>query len=501
MYNLIELSALFVNKLSIKMSNLALKNAWQQAQKHSNAITKRNAYNNYLCFQGFLSYLKSQFTDYQLKKNNEFFANNLIDNQDENNQIYGLINVVIPEDRFLSSIWEVVNGTPLNLEETKIIIIPYESDNLEEFSIPQEWVDIPNWNADYYLFAQIDEDNEESYVNFLCFASHSIIKNKGQYNEAERSYLLGIENVCDDFNLFWMSKGFSFYKEAKILPKVSPEKVQNLLNLLSNPLISHPRLAIDFQEWASLLTENKWRESLYNRRLKIHSLREWLAVKEENVVDLVTKGWQNTEEFFNSLFTDSYQFEPAFQPVRDFNCLDEIVKLVQPNQPPLLRSQAVGILGAIANNNFNIDVVNILTNLIDNDHDEDIRYQAGLSLGKLMPKHPKASVSNSRLIDLGFKIHGYKIALVITIIPKQDDKLGIWIQVKTVDKNTKLPPSLKLSILSEFEEVKMEVEARSDEQNRGKDDIIQKRFTLPAYTYFKVKISLDDISFVEDFMT
>lgn len=500
MYNLRKSSQILINNLNVKISNLELKNAWQQSQKHSNAITKRNAYNNYLCYQGFLKYLKTEFGDYITQQNTSKFDNSFQVDKTENNENYEVINAVIPDDKFLSSIWEVVNGTPIELNETRLIIIPSEKNDYKEFLIPQEWVDIPNWNADYYLFAEIDEDedeNDEVWIRFLCFATHSLIKKKAKYNEAERNYLLSLENVCDDFNIFWLSKGMNFNKEVKALPKVSLEKAEKLINLLSNPLISHPRLAINFQEWAALLTENQWRETLYNQRFKVHSLREWLAIKEENLVNLVRKGWQNTEDFFNSLTLDSLEF----QPVRDFNCFDEIVKLVQPNQPPLIRSQAVGVLGAIGNNNTNLDVVNILTNLIDTDYDEDIRYQAGLSLRKLMPNHPKASISNTRLIDLGFKIQGYKIALVITIIPKEDDVLGIWVQVQTADKAKKLPPGLKLSILSEFEEVKMEVEARIDEQNRGKDDVIQKRFTLPIYTHFKVKVSLEDVSFIEDFMT
>jgi hypothetical protein len=489
---------MFTNNIVVKISNLEIKKAYQESQKHSNSISKRNAYNNYLCFQAFLNHLKSQFPNCQLFKNKDNFSNLFNKKNISENNTYKLINLVIPDDQFLSTIWELINGTLLEIDQTKLVIIPFENEDLGAFSIPQEWVDIPNWNADYYLFSEIDEDeNEDIIIRFSCFATHSLVKKKGKYNEEERSYLLSLENVCDDFSFLWMTKGLNFNKSAKNFPELSIEKAENLLTKLSNPYISHPRLAIDFQDWAALLTENKWRETLYNRRLKINNLRNWLKIKEEEIIDLVTKGWQNTEVFFNYLELNSVQPEL----VRDLNFFNEIISLIQPHQPKLIRNQAVGILGAIKNTNFCMDIVNILTNLIDTDHDEDIRYQAGLSLGKLIPDHPKASVSNSRLIDLAFKIEGCKIVLVVTIIPKNDNKLGIWIQVKTVEKKDKLPPRLTLSILSEYDEIKMEVVARNDHDNKGIDQVIQKRFTLPFFTHFKTKVSLDDISFIEEFVT
>ncbi|TAG39467.1 MAG: DUF1822 family protein, partial [Oscillatoriales cyanobacterium] len=67
--------------------------------------------------------------------------------------------------------WEVVNGTAFQIGETRLILIPSDETELEEFCVPQEWVDIPNWSADYYLPVQVnlDGDDGECWIELCGF--------------------------------------------------------------------------------------------------------------------------------------------------------------------------------------------------------------------------------------------------------------------------------------------------------------------------------------------
>lgn len=57
------------------------------------------------------------------------------------------------EEKDLFSIWQFVNGTPLiiNNLSRRLVVIPEECEDLSEFNIPQEWLDIPQLRGDYFF--------------------------------------------------------------------------------------------------------------------------------------------------------------------------------------------------------------------------------------------------------------------------------------------------------------------------------------------------------------
>ncbi|MGK7935731.1 MAG: DUF1822 family protein, partial [Xenococcaceae cyanobacterium] len=78
------------------------------------------------------------------------------------------------------------------------------------------------------------------------------------------------------------------------------------------------------------------------------------------------------------------------------------------------------------------------------------------------------------------------------------DRVGVWIQLKPANESIQLPPHLKLSIISE-EKTILEAEARSNREGKGKDRLLQLRFTPPPRTHFQVQVSLNTASFTENF--
>ena len=96
--------------------------------------------------------------------------------------------------------------------------------------------------------------------------------------------------------------------EVKNIPSLSPKTVDHLLNKLGQSSLYFPRLAVKFEEWVALLTNQRWRQELYERRIgklattsqpskSAINLRQWL----EQVGDMVEAGWQQFESLVSPL--------------------------------------------------------------------------------------------------------------------------------------------------------------------------------------------------------
>ena len=413
---------------------------------------------------------------------------------------------VWPSRDDLSSIWEVVNGTAIQLGETRIVLVPNEGMDTNEYEVQAEWVDIPSWAADYYLAVQVNPD--DCWLRVWGYATHKKLKQAGQYNSISRTYLLKREELIEDLNVMWVARQFGCDRKAPIkpLPTLSPAQAERLLEQLSQKTPYSPRLEVGFEDWEALLASDEWRLELYNRRVGAHiaaapslksvELRQWLRHVVESGRNLVEDGWQTFEDIFAS---------PQPIPVRSQrgsertspNAIASVIRLLQPNQPEQTRRQAAGVLGEIGAGN--LDAINALTELLHSAKDEETRWQAALSLGKVDPGNPQAGIRKARLIDLGMQLGSNAVALVVAIMPKADGRIGVFLQVQPHNETT-LPSGLKLSVLSESGETRLEVEARSDLSGRGKDKSIELRFSPPPGTYFRVRVSRGNVSVTEDFV-
>ena len=165
------------------------------------------------------------------------------------------------------SIWEVVNGTKIIIGQTQIVIIPSIAIDTEELSVPQEWVDIPEWAADYYLAVQVNLD--DGWLRVWGLTTHQKLKNEGRYDGCDRTYSLDSEDLFDNLNVLFVGRSFGIESKAEIqpLPKLSPTQVENLLVQLSKTKSYSPRLQVAFAQWAALLVKESEIQHLYKRRL------------------------------------------------------------------------------------------------------------------------------------------------------------------------------------------------------------------------------------------
>ncbi|WP_315791802.1 DUF1822 family protein [Fischerella sp. JS2] len=265
-----DLMVLYPDKLWLELSAQEQQTAWQiSAQNYySNPAARWNAYLNCLCLNAFLDWLKE---DPDL----------------------GETPSVWPNYHQLPSFWEFVNGTCLTLGDLRLVLIPSDKSNLTEFRIPQEWVDIPNWVANYYLAVQINL--EENWIGVWGYTTHQQIRAKAKYDLMDRTYLLDEEDLIADINVMWVAQEVCSVQkpELKILPKLSSIQIEKLLKQLDDWTPDLPK-NVSEQEWMALLALDEGRQDLYQKRLAKHKGN--LVAYNQPLVNNLSKWFQNVFE-------------------------------------------------------------------------------------------------------------------------------------------------------------------------------------------------------------
>lgn len=165
------------------------------------------------------------------------------------------------------NLWEFVTGFALNLGKSRLVIIPSETIDTDEFSVPQEWVDIPALAADYYLAVQVNL--EDGWLRVWGFSTHHKLKTEGRYDAGDRTYSLDVEDLFENLNTLWVSQQLCPAEKAEIqpLPTLSHNQVERFIGDLGKPSLYSPRLKMPFARWGALLAVEDLREQLYNRRI------------------------------------------------------------------------------------------------------------------------------------------------------------------------------------------------------------------------------------------
>ena len=108
-------------------------------------------------------------------------------------------------------------------------------------------------------------------------------------------------------------------------------------------------------------------------------------------------------------------------------------------------------------------------------------------------RNASKEVKGGKLINLGMQLGAQTVALLVTVMPEESEKVGILIQLYPRGERA-LPPNLQLSLLSKAEKTLQSA------QSRSQDNYIQlKRFKGKPGTRFSVEVSIGDVSVSEEF--
>jgi hypothetical protein len=181
----------------------------------------------------------------------------------------------------LASIWEVVNGTAIAVDGQRWVLLPTEAIDAEELRVPQEWVDSPEWAADYYISVQVNPD--EGWVRLGGYCSHLQLKERGHYDAGDRTYCVTDDEWIPAIETLWVTRHLCPEEETRApiapLPTLTLEQAETLLQRLGDPALTLPRLAVPFERGGALLAHAGWRQRLAERRRGLpeqRSILDWL---------------------------------------------------------------------------------------------------------------------------------------------------------------------------------------------------------------------------------
>ncbi|WP_449420397.1 DUF1822 family protein [Phormidium nigroviride] len=457
--------------------------AWHKAQHHSNPISRYNAYLNGACLKPFLNWLSEWLEEETLSQPSVWHYQDI------------------------ASIWEVVNGTAIEIGETRLVLIPSDEGDLEELCVPQEWVDIPNWSADYYLAVQVnlDGDNDEFWIEICGFATHRQLKSEGRYSISNRTYSLAIEELTASLTVMQITLGLNLQAEVSPLPNLSEVEAEKILKTFSDSSVYSPRLKGSFYQWAAFFANDEYRQHLYNQRLPKNGVPAVLATPSQIPENLLQRaknywqaGWQTVGEMIESLGTLDPNLVYAMEGSERYrdghsksqNKIPTLIELLQDHRNKGNQWRAAELLGRVEPGNA--EAIAALTHLLQITQDDTLRRQAAVSLGKIDPPNVAAGLRIGKIIELNIQLDIVRVVLVVTLLPEGIDKTNVHLRVCPVQTQT-LPPNLELIVLDEDGEVFWE------EQADSATDSIQYEFRAALSDYFQVKIAWQGVNVTEDF--
>jgi len=387
MFSLRELSTTYPEQLWLKLSVELQEKVWQRSQRHSNATARCNAYLNDLCLNTFVPWLKAWLEEEQPAEQTSTFQPSCIS--------------IFPESS-LPSLWEFVNGSVIELGKIRLALIPSESNDLEEFCILQEWVDLPSWRADYYLAVQVSVDNQnESWMRLSGYVSHQNLKKKGIYDEGDRAYYIAQQHLAEDLTRMLLEPEPVLNKKIQVesASNLSKETASNLLKKLGKSSVYFPRIAVSFEQWAALLANEEWRQELYERRLG--QLVAAAAHKQTSI---------NLGQWFQEVFEAGWQ------------SLDTLLNTGSGNLAFSFRQSRPSVT--------------------------EVR---------------KVFVEGIKLIDLGMELENQSVALLVGLAPETEQRVGIRVQLYPAGGQTYLPSNIQLILLSQSGATLQEYKARTQD--------------------------------------
>lgn len=378
--------------------------------------------------------------------------------------------------------WEVVNGTAIELDAKRLVLIPSDAVDTEDFAVPQEWVDIPSWAADYYLPVQVDFT--EKYIHIWGFVSRRSVKAKGEYDAISRTYYVEQDSIIANLDLLWVALDYLDEKgEVALLTSLSEDDAKVLIEQLSQPSLYSPRLEVKFEQWGALLDQQVWLEELYQRRMErvqpqLVRLLRWFD-------GVVEAGWQTMEDWLNAK-----TLTPAFRSKKVRGIRLDTQELVKQAIAQLYSSQNQVALPA------NLKPESALVHLMQTTEDDTTCWQAAEYLWAIAPHHPDAAMR--RVMDLGIQLMGYPVALMVAVLPKPDHRIGVLLRAYPTGSQNKLPPGLQLLGVNENGASIPELEAVA--RNEPQDDYISLYFSADEGDRFGVRLVLADASITEYFI-
>jgi Protein of unknown function (DUF1822) len=260
-------------QLWLEISAASIEQSWQQSQLCSTSEGRWHTYLNQICLQTLLPWLQET---YELNHTSHLHP--------------------------VEAIWEVVNGTAIEIGQQRLVLIPSHSLDTSEFYLPQEWIDLPSWIADYYLAVQINLD--ETWLRIWGYTTHRELKANSSYDVSDRTYCLEAEALNQDLTLLWIDGQLAPREPTRQaitpLPILPIAQSENLLQRLSQRDLAMLRLELPFELWGALLEQPGSLQRLYQLRSGVNLPNKAIINLSQWWQDRFEESWQSLENLFGS---------------------------------------------------------------------------------------------------------------------------------------------------------------------------------------------------------
>jgi Protein of unknown function (DUF1822) len=375
----------------------------------------------------------------------------------------------------------LVDGFALSIAGIRVVFIPSEDLDNSSFELPQEWMDLSNWVADYYVPIQIDVDDQS--LHLWGFITHHQVQEAGAFDRIFRTYTVNSQELNDDLDNLWLrcelqASGEIVTSPTKPLPtpQLSTQVAQDMINLfLRHQSIFSPRLEFSFEQWGGILNQSEWLEKYLNsidsatpsEHKVLTKLSDWL----DRNATAIYQDWQSITEFFAAL-----QLQTGMRSTNKSQKFQEF--MISPKNDLMYRSKDRSIED--------------LTTIIKNTTSQQERWEAIECLWRLDPNHPYLPIY--KLLDLGLFFQGEQLSLLVSVISTSANRLGILMRLSPSQENTQLPIGIQLSRLDEAGNVSRQVIAQDD-----KYQCIQLIFDADLDDLFSICVTLQGNQLIKHF--
>jgi hypothetical protein len=442
-------------------------NAWRIAEGCSPGSARYQAYLNALAGNCFLKWLKAVYPTAQN------------------------IRFDLSHDQLLT-MWEFVNGTGININYIRLILIPQESEDLGELIIPQEWVDLPRFTGNYYLPVQVNIDDQ--WLRFWGFISYDELKENAIYDSILSEYSLEQEYLESDLNLLFLLEKYCQVNSAlqhQNLVSLSSQDKQKLLEKIEQVDSYNTRLKLPFNEWGVLVSDDGCRGYLYQKNQPLN-LSVWFL---HNFQQAYQKGWQNllnlSEHSQNILAEISFNNNGGLVMRSDGINLQHIYQIKNEQE---LKIAAQRLSKINIDSPYKNQALAALTYIMTQCKEDDTRWSAAESIWRLEPNHPHAGFWCGKRINLGIDLANFSLTLIIGLLPKSATESSIFLRLCSENIFHILPPNLTLEIIDNNSTVFKRLVSRQG------DGLLQYQFWGKKGEYFEVKLTLGNSQLRESFI-
>jgi hypothetical protein len=425
------------------------------------------------------------------------------------------VDLAYPTDlQFTSFVSKLVTGFVLSIDQIRIVFIPSEDLDYCGFEIEQEWVDLSNWAADYYVPVQVDLEGK--FLNLWGFISRRDVKEQGEFDPISRTYIIDSEYLNDDLVDLWLTCELIANQtiapeRAYILdePELLPQTARELINTLhGHKSIFSPRLDLSFAQWGGILNQPKFLELYLNPAPEkepvsialtiprvLTRLSDWLDGQSAAIYE----DWKSIETFIYptqpvpAFRSSPDKLKPRLAPNHFRGVPLDTVETIDREIKRLYATSELSIVQIPAHIS---QPAELLVYLIQHTNNDNLRLQALEYLWTIAPEHKL--VQSRRIKDLGMTIKGHSIGLMIAALEKQDKQLSILSRIYPLGIESQLPPNLQLWLLDEHgnSATKQPIVSRSNPL----DSYIQLHFSADRGDVFSISIKLNDSSMTEPFI-